>query len=187
MTIDEAIALMGTSAVESRARLKVRYRRLAVLHHPDRNGNSPASYAAFTRINHAYHLLDQLLARQDGGVLGMCTGCGERPARARGLDRNPYCRDCLVYAGGRRLLPAPPTVIASCAFAAVAEGVALLALVVFLISGAPRYGVAALVFAGAGIVSLAISAVLIGRVAPKHVLARSPRRMPVGGSRRPVA
>lgn len=172
MTLREALAVMGPLAATDRALLKTRYRRLAFLHHPDRNGNSPASYALFTRINRAYHLLDRLLA--DGEVVDSqpCRRCGQRPARLIGLDRNPYCRDCLVYAGGRRLLPAPPTVVASCAVAAGAQAFAFIALCVFLATGAPRYGVAALALSCAGLLALAVSALRIGQVAPARVVAR---------------
>lgn len=172
MTLREAIALMGPLAATDRALLKTRYRRLAFLYHPDRNGNSSASFALFTRINRAYHLLDGLLASGEVVDSQPCLRCGQRPARLIGLDRNPYCRDCLVYAGGRRLLPAPPTVVASCALAAGAQATAFIALCVFLATGAPRYGVAALALAGAGLIVLAASALLIGQVAPARLVAR---------------
>ena len=187
MTIQEAIAIMGPFAAEDRARLKSRYRRLAFLHHPDRNGSSHASYAHFTRINQAYHLLDRLLESEGSWNSALCAGCGVRPARLRGLDRNPYCRDCLMFAGGRRLLPAPPTVIASCAFAAVAQAVALIELFVFLATNNPLHGIVTLTSAGAGIIFLAVTAILIGRTAPATPRGRKGRRLRLLPRRRRMA
>jgi len=165
MTLDEAIAIMGPSCVADRARLRARYRRLAFLHHPDRNPDDAASFSRFKEIGRAYRLLEELLRRQDVCDGQMCARCNQRLGLRRGLDRNVYCRDCLVYDGGRRLLPAPPTVIASCACAAAAQLAALALLLVHLGTGRRMFAVGALVAALFGLMLLATSALLIGQAA----------------------
>lgn len=45
------------------ADIKQAYRRLASLHHPDKNDNSPASISAMQRINEAYEVLSNPVAR----------------------------------------------------------------------------------------------------------------------------
>ena len=37
--------------------IKKSYRRLSMLHHPDKNGNSPESIKKFQEISHAYEIL----------------------------------------------------------------------------------------------------------------------------------
>lgn len=168
MTIKEAIAIMGPSATSDRERLRARYRRLAFLHHPDRNAGDAASFARFKRVGSAYRLLDALMQAEPGWEGRTCSRCKVRPARRHGLDRNAYCRECLVYEGGQHMLPAAPTIIASCALAAVAQAASVIALVAFVATSRAAFGLIALTAAVGGLVALATSAVQIGEVASRR-------------------
>lgn len=169
MSLEEAIRLFGLSAVLDRRRLRARYRRLAFLYHPDRNGGSPESFATFKRVRRAYVLLDAALRAEGESADVCCARCHTRRAFSRGLDRNPYCRDCLVYADGRRLLPSPPAIIVSCAFAIGTTVASVVLLGLLIATRRAEFGWAALATGLGGLAFLAITAVTVGEVARPRI------------------
>jgi hypothetical protein len=158
---------LGLSGVVTERKLRQRYRRLVLRYHPDK---PRGDRERFQRINDAYRVLERHLhAGGPTDALGICRQCRRRPAWRRGLDRNAYCRDCLVYAGGRRLLPGPPAVVVRCIISILANAVACVCLLMFLATQRPVWGITGLVAGVAGLVALAITAIAIGEVV-------SPRR-----------
>jgi hypothetical protein len=96
---------LGLSGVVTERKLRQRYRRLVLRYHPDK---PRGDRERFQRINDAYRVLERHLhAGGPTDALGICRQCRRRPAWRRGLDRNAYCRDCLVYAGGTSPAPRP--------------------------------------------------------------------------------
>lgn len=57
MRLDECYEILGIEPCASQEAIKKAYRRKSLLHHPDRNGNSPESNDMFKKINEAHEIL----------------------------------------------------------------------------------------------------------------------------------
>lgn len=67
MLYSEAFVLLELKAEECTLEmLKKQYRKLALKHHPDKNGNTPASNETFQQLHEAYSLLYEALKDEDG-------------------------------------------------------------------------------------------------------------------------
>jgi len=83
------------------------YKRLVLLHHPDRTAGDAASLAAFCEVTEAYSTLKRAFAlREVSKSAGPCPKCERIKELFRGVDGRKYCADCLL-ARGRKYLPLP--------------------------------------------------------------------------------
>ncbi|HKQ50485.1 MAG TPA: DnaJ domain-containing protein [Phycisphaerae bacterium] len=83
------------------------YKRLVLLHHPDRTAGDAASLAAFCEATEAYAMLKRAFAlREVSKFAGPCPKCERIKELFRGLDGRKYCADCLLTKG-RKYLPLP--------------------------------------------------------------------------------
>ncbi len=165
LTPRQAFAVLGLPPDAGRDQVRTRYRRLAFLHHPDRNHASADSFRRFRRISHAYHTLRTWLDACDAGEThGECACCRRPGPTRRGLDGRARCRDCLASAWGRRFLPSPPVVVAGCGFAIAALTAGVVSLLMFLATSRVVYGTWALVCGLAALVFLAGLALIVVHV-----------------------
>lgn len=160
----DAMAFLGLNLSDDMQRLRSRYRRLAFENHPDRNPGDQRSYERFKRVREAY-----LLARQhfesDPGSGGRCAVCGRIAVLQVGIDRRQCCRMCLLRGRRWSSLPAPPTVLVSCAFAFLAMIVAIVCLMMQLLTGSVALGWMALISSGSMLLFLAVISIRIGYAA----------------------
>ncbi len=83
------------------------YKRLALLHHPDRNADDPESRRLFCRVTEAYARLRLAYhARRASNRAGECPTCGVMGDLFVGLHGRLLCADCLL-GKRRRYLPLP--------------------------------------------------------------------------------
>ncbi len=160
MTVTQAFAILGLPTDASPMTVKSTYRRLAFVHHPDRNPDCRDSLARFQQVSRAFQTLEakfrvDAAAHPPETLSGECAGCGSYALVRDGLDGSRYCVDCLTSRlGGRRGLPGPMVVVATCGFAIVLLVVAATCLVMGLATDIARYSMAALVLTGLALVSL---------------------------------
>ncbi len=160
-----AFSVLGLEPDAGVERVRGAYRRLAFELHPDRNRSTPQDEAAFRRITCAYRLIlsgDRL--RGTDCVAGECAKCGREAALHLGLDRNAYCRDCLLTIDGRRGLPAPPIVFATFGLAMAALLGSCVALAIFIYTGRAIFGWVSLALSAFAFVFIAFTAIVVGRV-----------------------
>lgn len=179
MTVSEAFETLGIAPTVDGDVIRASYRRLAFELHPDRNKGDAGSVGRFKRVVRAYAVLNRKLRLEkrpmrDANRAGECPKCGKFTTLLPGLDGGHACADCLTT-WGRRMLPAPPTVVASCAFAASAMVVALAELAAFVRTGLPVCGVAALAASVAVVLSTAITCIMVVEVARPHELGKRAR------------
>ena len=117
----QAFEALGLKPDASQQRIHRRFRRMAFRYHPDRNRTQSAA-DIFKRASEAYQFLRTYNACNvshcvDDEFECVCRKCNRVSKLHAGLDRNLYCRDCLLSIDGHRGLPAPPIVMASFALA----------------------------------------------------------------------
>jgi hypothetical protein len=135
--------------------VRAAYRRLALAHHPDRNGNSRESLMHFNRVTRAYRLL-----HAERAALG-CPRCGGPLGEEAGQARNRQedaCRSCQAPGAGRQMLPGLAAVVVRCTGAGALLGLALGCLLALLRGGAVVWGLAAVGTSGLAIGWLALMA-----------------------------
>lgn len=170
----DAFEVLGLSPDATPERIRRAYRRLAFKHHPDRNPSDRDAHR-FKRITRAYHILGNrtpLDPNRVGQTEGACQKCAREGELYVGLDRNQYCRDCLLTIDGHRGLPAPPVVFATFGFAIATLLASCVTLAMFAGTGRVSLGWTTLVLSGAAFVSIAITAITIGQTGvpkrPRH-------------------
>jgi hypothetical protein len=160
LTPAQAFAILGLPTSADALKVKSTYRRLAFVHHPDRNPECAKSLARFQQVSRAFQTLEAKFridaeARPPEVLSGECQACGAYALLREGLDGNWACFDCLVSAEGRLLgLPGPIAVMATCGFAIVTLVVAATCLGMGLALDNASYGVAALILSVLAIASL---------------------------------
>ncbi len=167
----QAFEALGLKSDATPERIRQRFRRLAFLYHPDRN-RFQTDAAHFKRISQAYRFLNKFGAtdhRNNANLEFVCKKCQNVAELHTGLDRNRYCRDCLLFIDGHRGLPAPPIVFASLGFAAAMLISSCVTLALYIWAGKPSLGWTTLLLAVISFASIAITAITIGLAArPKR-------------------
>jgi len=74
MNIKEALSILQLDSIPDMVNLKRRYHKMALLHHPDKNGNSIASKEFFQSIGEAYSVLKREISILDEDVPVVDTG-----------------------------------------------------------------------------------------------------------------
>lgn len=121
------------------------YKRLVLLHHPDRTNNDPRSLERFCEATEAYSTLKAAYAaRQLGKGAGPCPKCERIGKLYRGLDGSRSCAECLL-AKRRRFLPLPTYETVRCAGVIAIQALAVYCVGVTMVVGDLQHGVAAVV------------------------------------------
>ncbi len=168
----QAFEALGLRPDANPERIRRRFRRLAFLYHPDRNKTQPDA-TLFKRISQAYRFLTKYKIDDEHSSLNetefVCHKCNNVAELHTGLDRNRYCRDCLLSIDGRRGLPSPPIVFASLGFATAMLLGSCVTFVLYLWKGQSSLGFTTLLLAIISFVSVAITAITVGLTAqPKR-------------------
>lgn len=169
----QAFETLGLRPDANPERIHRRFRRLAFLYHPDRN-KTQTDASLFKRVSQAYRFLKRFGADIDGRhhdnkVECVCHKCDRVSELYVGLDRNRYCRDCLLSIDGRRGLPSPPIVFASFGFAMATLFVSCVTMLAFFTTGHMLLGWTTLLLAGVSFLSIATTAITVSLTAhPKR-------------------
>lgn len=169
----QAFDALGLKPDASPQRIHRRYRRLAFAYHPDRN-KSRTGVKLFNRVSQAYRFLktfntSNAALHVDDDVEHVCRKCNRVSELHVGLDRNLYCRDCLLSIDGHRGLPSPPVVFASFAFAMATLFGSCATLAAHFVTGHYALAWMAIVLASVSFLSVALTAVAVGLAAqPKR-------------------
>lgn len=178
MTMERAFSVLGLPRAADRRRVRAAYRRLAFEHHPDRNPRDLLSFERFKQITHAFKFIeDSFVLDETDPTAGECDRCGRYAPLRRSLNRNHYCRWCLLTIAGRLGLPAPPVVIASCTLTVALLAASTGLTVAGLSSKQPGYGIAAFLLGFAALVCLAVTAITITQAAELPRRVRRRRRL----------
>ncbi len=105
VTFGQCCRVLGVGPDASPEELHRVYKRLALLHHPDRMPGNAGSHLMFCRVTEAYAILKGL-GGTDGGEpsdVGICDRCESVGRLIAGLDGGRYCADCLLARRQRRL------------------------------------------------------------------------------------
>lgn len=133
------------------------YKRLALLHHPDRNGDDPESRRIFCRVTEAYARLRLANhARSRSTRAGECPACRSVGDLFVGLHGKLSCADCLL-GRRRRYLPLPTYRQIRCVVAILCLGVASCCLFQTAVYGAPVYAFAGFLSVLGAIASLGLN------------------------------
>jgi hypothetical protein len=161
LSVVEAYALLGLSPLADRDVVHATYRRLVLRYHPDKGGGNIERFkelaGAYRVLQNKFHL-EQIDSDQ---AHGECDHCGEYDVLRQSPDGSHCCPSCLARAGRRRLLPAPPVVIASCATTIVLLCLAAGCVLASCASHAPHYSLAAAGLGVAALVSLAVTCLTV--------------------------
>jgi hypothetical protein len=167
---------LGLARSASLAQVKRAFRRLAFLHHPDRNNHTKASRIRFDRINEAYRAIERDYERQASeGVIGACFRCRTWGRIKKGLDGLEYCNICILDENGCRLLPGPPLIVAECTLTLGLLAAAITCLARFFSTGQNAWVVASLILNGLALGSLILLCLTIQHTATKQELRRARR------------
>lgn len=164
MTPGDALRHLGLTSRATQRQLQRRYHRMVFEHHPDRNPGNDDSVREFVRARQAYLIARRHLAGQPSAA--RCQRCGREGELLTGLDRRQCCRMCLLRGRNWLSLPAPPTVIVSCAFAIIAMIVSASCLALQIVTGDRAYGWSAIVASTSMLVFLALISILVGYAEP---------------------
>jgi hypothetical protein len=168
----QAFEALGLRPDANPERIHRRFRRLAFLYHPDRNRTQPDANL-FKHVSQAYRFLKKFNTTGDhdlGDQLDcVCHKCDRVSELHAGLDRNLYCRDCLLAIDGHRGLPSPPIVFASFGFAMTTLFGSCATMVAFLMTGYLLLGWTTLMLASVSFLSIATTAITVSLAAePKR-------------------
>jgi len=164
MTPGDAFRHLGLTSEVTVRQLKKRYHRMVFEHHPDRNPGNQDSVRQFVRARQAYLIARRHLAGQPSAA--RCQQCGREGDLLTGLDRRKCCRMCLLRGRGWLSLPAPPTVIVSCAFAIIAMIISASCLTMQIVTGDRAYGWVAIIASTSMLLFLALISVFVGYAEP---------------------
>lgn len=160
----EALSILGLSPGASRRQIKRAYRRLALRYHPDRNRDAASAAQEafnsmlFRKVSTAYAILERhFAAAQARQSMGLCDRCGDFEPLRTGLDGNAYCRTCLLTMDGKRALPPPPIVMATCGLTVAGLIVSTIALSVWICTGRLMYWSGSIVSCAVAMLALAIT------------------------------
>ena len=149
--------VLGLRPGASERQVHLAYRRLALLHHPDRAAGRPESHAIFCQVTEAYSKLKHSFhAPATLHNVGACSKCGEIAALFLGMDRRRYCSICLLHSR-RRLLPLPTFQKIRCLAAIILQGLAFYCLLMSPFTGNWQSPAASIVFAIASMGTLSLN------------------------------
>jgi hypothetical protein len=175
MSVGRAYEVLGLTPAAGRDLVHATYRRLALLHHPDRNPGDATSLGLFKELATAYRVLQTKFQLDDVDPTtgtGECDQCGTYGVVRTALDGSRVCEDCLSRGGVCRMLPAPPIVIASCTVTVVLLALAGLCLALGTASAARMYPMLALGLGVLALLSLAVTCMTIVYTADARHLSR---------------
>ena len=171
---DECFEALGLEPRVSLAAVRARYRRLVFRHHPDRTNDDAYARHRFQQVTHAYKTLTEAYAKcNPTHPFGRCQRCSEADDLFRAPDGNYYCHRCSTDRRGRRGLPQPPVLVATCSGVMVALAAAAVLLVQGVRTGAWGYLAASLASTGVALVWLMVLCLTIRYT----VLSRQRRRV----------
>lgn len=165
---------LGLATDASLPQVKRAFRKLAFIHHPDRNNHTHASRIRFDRINEAYRTIERDHERKAAdGIIGACFRCRTWGQIKKGLDGLEYCKVCILDEKGRRLLPGPPLVIAECTITLVLLAAAITCLARYFSTHHNTWVVASLILNGLALGSLIALCVTIQHTATRQELRKA--------------
>lgn len=178
MSVADALAVLGLDFQADSDAVHTTYRQLALRYHPDRNGGNEESLARFKQLTAAYQILRHKFAVDDAQTAqnsGECGRCGQYDLLHEALDGSRCCMECLSEASRRRMLPAPPVVVATCASTVVLLTLAVGCLILGWLWQSTSYSLASLALGILSLLSLAATCVTIIYTADARPAARNAR------------
>jgi hypothetical protein len=172
----DAYAVLGLRPSADRVAVHAAYRKLVLRYHPDKDGGN---MERFKELTAAYRVLEQrfrIEQEESGEGAGECDRCGAYDLLLESPDGSRWCPACIVLAGRRPLLPAPPVVIVSCVVTIILLFLAAGCLLAGWISRLPSYSAAALVLGLISLLSLAVTCATVIYTAEPLQLRRKRRR-----------
>lgn len=135
MTYLKCYQVLGVSPGATLRQVHRSYKRLVLLHHPDRTSGDPASLATFCEVTEAYATLKRAFAlREVSKSAGPCPRCERIKELFRGVDGRKYCADCLLTKT-RKFLPLPTYEQIRCVGVIGLQGLAVYCTVVSAVLG----------------------------------------------------
>ncbi len=111
----ECYEVLGLKAGATLAEVRRAYKKLVLLHHPDRAANGHGNHDLFCKITAAYAVLRAIAPRRGAPApaVEVCPTCSDLKTLYPGIDGVSRCSPCLL-AQRRKRLPMPPITTARC-------------------------------------------------------------------------
>lgn len=136
----ECYEVLGLKAGATLAEVRRAYKKLVLIHHPDRAAGGNGNHDRFCKITAAYAVLRAVTPRRgaQSPAVEVCPTCDDLKILYPGIDGVSRCSPCLL-AQRRKRLPMPPITTARC-IAPIALQIAAAGFLVHAARNGDNYG-----------------------------------------------